>query len=42
MATVTCIFYAINDVKNDERLYTDRKINLMAINITCFEIKSYI
>ena len=33
MAIVTCIFYTINDVKDDKRLYTDGKMNLMTISI---------
>ena len=33
MAIVTCIFYTINDVKDDQRLYTDGKMNLMTISI---------
>ena len=40
MATVTCIFYATNDVKDDKRLYTDGKMNLMTVSIMCYVIQN--
>lgn len=42
MATVTCIFYATNDVKDDKRLYTDGKMNLMTVSIMCYVIQNCI